>query len=683
MTVLPKKGDLSDPNKWRGISLLSVASKLVSSIVATRLGKHFLDVGLDEQCGGVFGKGCIDGTYNVKQALHTLSQHGADSYVIFADLVKAYDTVDRELLWKIMSRYGCPEELIFVLRKLYTDITIELKGYGKGFTIPSTVGVKQGDNLAPVLFIFFINAVAESIEPEWEEAGIEVPILSSYSDNDAKQEKRHGHSAMIGKKQKVFEFFLSYYVDDAAFILLNREDAETAATLIVRHFRKFGLTIHVGNREKGTKSKTEALYVPSMWRGFKKYENIPSEEIDDIELVGDDFAPGTFISFTPTFKYLGTIISWDLRECNDVQARIKAANKLFGSAKATFWSNSRVPFGLRMRFYKAIIVNVLLWGGESWAIKSKEVHDLRVFQFRCLRSILKINIMHKVSRVRMLEMCQVQDVIQTMDLRRIKWLEKLSFMDFTRCPRLLFGCWMYGKVYHRNGKPLKTIGHSHTDSLKRIGEASLLENGTTAKAPFVRKQRGITVNPQVRDLFRLIKSESWPAMMEKYLGMDPGSYSTFKPSVPGKIPPRRTKRIVNAPSTPSNAREPSVCGNCQCLGCHGPCLSPLSRPPYCDSCGFRHGPTYIQCSYAHTPTSTTTPNTTLTNDNIGTTFTEQLSPYSPLRTESPTNHTPTPTVDAMDAAITAQTIFIDGVELEGDFFSYCDNLIDERDDLCY
>ena len=184
---------------------------------------------------------------------------------------------------------------------------------------------------------------------------------------------------------------------------------------------------------KGTKSKTEALYVPSMWRGFKIHENIPSEEIDDIELVGDDFMPSTYISFTPTFKYLGTTTSWDLRECNDVQARIKAANKLFGSAKATFWSNSRVAFGLRMRFYKAIIVNVLLWGGESWAIKSKEVH-------------------------------------------------------------------------------------SHADSLKRIGEESLLEDGATVKAPFVRKQRGITVNPQVRDLFRLIQSESWPAMMEKYFG---------------------------------------------------------------------------------------------------------------------------------------------------------------------
>ena len=103
----------------------------------------------------------------------------------------------------------------------------------------------------------------ESIEPEWKEADVEVPWLSSYFSHEAKQEKRHGHSLLIGAKQDVFSFFLSYYVDDAAFILMNREDAEKAATLIVRHFRKFGLTIHVGNRVEGSPSKTEALYVGS------------------------------------------------------------------------------------------------------------------------------------------------------------------------------------------------------------------------------------------------------------------------------------------------------------------------------------------------------------------------------------------------------------------------------------
>ena len=85
-----------------------------------------------------------------------------------------------------MARHGCPEELIFVLRKLYTDTTMQLKGFGKGFTTPSTVGVKQGDNLAPVLFIFFINAVAESIEPEeWKEANSDVPWLSSCFSHEA------------------------------------------------------------------------------------------------------------------------------------------------------------------------------------------------------------------------------------------------------------------------------------------------------------------------------------------------------------------------------------------------------------------------------------------------------------------------------------------------------------------
>ena len=154
------------------------------------------------------------------------------------------------------------------------------------------------------------------------------------------------------------------------------------------------------------------------------------------------------------------LFTWDLREVKDIEARIKSANKLFGSAKATFWSNSRVPFDLRMGFYKAIIVNVLLWGCESWAIQSKEVQALRVFQFRCLRSILKINVMHKISRAKILELCQVQDIIQTMDHRRACWIEKLSYMDFTRCPSGLLSYY-----------------YQHTDPSAKVLDKCLYMNG--------------------------------------------------------------------------------------------------------------------------------------------------------------------------------------------------------------
>ena len=108
------------------------------------------------------------------------------------------------------------------------------------------------------------DAVAESnlqiiylsSRPEWEEAGIEVPILSSYSDNDAKQEKRHGHSAMIGKKQKVFEFFLSSYVDDAAFILLNRDRKNVNANN--NNHQSIAVGIPMPNRSSSARSMLQS-----------------------------------------------------------------------------------------------------------------------------------------------------------------------------------------------------------------------------------------------------------------------------------------------------------------------------------------------------------------------------------------------------------------------------------------
>ena len=61
-------------------------------------------------------------------------------------------------------------------------------------------------------------------------------------------------------------------------------------------------------------------------------------------------------------------------------------------------------------------------------------YESLVFQFRCLRTILKINVMHKILRATILEMCQVQDIILTMDLRRARWIEKLSHFDFLSVP---------------------------------------------------------------------------------------------------------------------------------------------------------------------------------------------------------------------------------------------------------
>ena len=60
LSILPKKGDLSNPGNYRGIMMLEVAYKIVANILHTRL-KHIKDsVQLDHECQNGFRwkRGC-------------------------------------------------------------------------------------------------------------------------------------------------------------------------------------------------------------------------------------------------------------------------------------------------------------------------------------------------------------------------------------------------------------------------------------------------------------------------------------------------------------------------------------------------------------------------------------------------------------------------------------------------
>ena len=86
--------------------MLEVAYKIGANILKSRLLPIQESMEHEAQCGFRSGRGCADAVFTVKTALRKRREHhGLETWIMFLDLVKAFDRVPRELLWKIIEKF--------------------------------------------------------------------------------------------------------------------------------------------------------------------------------------------------------------------------------------------------------------------------------------------------------------------------------------------------------------------------------------------------------------------------------------------------------------------------------------------------------------------------------------------------------------------------------------------------
>ncbi len=83
---------------------MDVGSKIFSSIMNGRAFKLLDKHGLQFQFGGTPELGCHDGLFVLKMLLTMRKKHNLPSYVMFVDLVKAYDTANHNLLLDLLEQ---------------------------------------------------------------------------------------------------------------------------------------------------------------------------------------------------------------------------------------------------------------------------------------------------------------------------------------------------------------------------------------------------------------------------------------------------------------------------------------------------------------------------------------------------------------------------------------------------
>ena len=93
----------------------------------THLLEHVVDLVLPEyQCAFRGGRNTIDMIFVARQLQEKCREQHQDLYLAFVDLTKAFDTVNRDLLWNILRKFGCPLTFIAILQQFHTGMCAEV-----------------------------------------------------------------------------------------------------------------------------------------------------------------------------------------------------------------------------------------------------------------------------------------------------------------------------------------------------------------------------------------------------------------------------------------------------------------------------------------------------------------------------------------------------------------------------
>ena len=166
--VLHKKKDRAECGNYRGISLMAHAGKVLLKVIAGRLSDYCERENIlrEEQCGFRPQRSTVAMMFVVRR-LHKLARKkDTPLYLWFIDLTKAYDSVDRTLLWDVPARFGVPPRMLAVIREFHDGMQacVRLDDGECSDMFDLGQGLRQGCVLAPLLLKIFFTAVLRVAE---------------------------------------------------------------------------------------------------------------------------------------------------------------------------------------------------------------------------------------------------------------------------------------------------------------------------------------------------------------------------------------------------------------------------------------------------------------------------------------------------------------------------------------
>ena len=336
----PKKGNLGITANYRGISLTATAAKIYNKMLLHRIRPHIEPIIRNNQNGFRHKRSTIAEILTLRRILEGVREKHLEAIMTFVDFKKAFDTIHRRKLMQILKAYGIPDKIVNAISILYQDtIAKVLSPDGETEYFEIMAGVLQGDTLAPFLFI----------------------IALDYAMRIATADKSIGFTLKqrISTRHPTEKITDTDFADDIALLSDFTEDGQLLLLRVERAAAQIGLHVN--------ETKTEYII----------YNQLPT---DIITLEGHKLKEVT------DFQYLG---AWISNSAKDMGVRIAKPWSVLNKMDNIWKSN--LSREIKVKFYRATIESVLMYGAETWTLTKTLEKRLDGAYTRLLRAALNIS----------------------------------------------------------------------------------------------------------------------------------------------------------------------------------------------------------------------------------------------------------------------------------------------------
>lgn len=243
-------------------------------------------------------------------------------------------------------------------------------------------GLRQGSILSPTLFLMIMDEVIK-----------EATLTTK------KLEIGYKNLGKVGITECVF-------ADDLAVFAKSEKDLQYNINIWNDALRKRNMKVNA--------KKTKVMVISREKRNI----NIQIDG-DKIEQVED-------------FKYLGNVFEVNGRQDIEINERIKAAMRVYGSLGRSFIGKREVSKQTKIKVFKSIYRPVLTFGSETWVLTKKQKSRIQATEMKYLRRIKGINRTDRVRNQDVREELGIESVLTVIERNQLRWYGHLNRMGDNR-----------------------------------------------------------------------------------------------------------------------------------------------------------------------------------------------------------------------------------------------------------